>query len=210
MKDLFVQDRLQLVAQLKEEGIYNTEVLEAIQAVPRHVFLEEDLEDFSYENRPLSIGYEQTISQPSIVAYITELILEGRPAPDKCLEIGTGCGYQTAILAKVCARVFTVERIQSLQDKAIQRLQQMSFYNIHFRCGDGSKGWEQFAPYDAIVVTAAAEQIPPDLVLQLTTGGRMVIPVGDKEHQDLVLLERKKMETTQKVMKAVRFVPLIS
>lgn len=209
MKDLFVQDRLKLLAQLKKEGIRNPQVLEAIRTVPRHLFLDKEFEQDAYANCPLPIGQGQTISQPGIVAYMTELILAGGHFPEKCLEIGTGCGYQAAILAKVCAGVYTVERIRELQDQAIRRLQQLGFYNIHFHCGDGSQGWRQFAPFDAIVVTAAARQVPPGLVAQLAVGGRMVIPIGNKKRQDLVLLERKQTETTQQTMRAVKFVPLI-
>ncbi len=208
MTDLFNKDRLKLVEQLRKDGIQDAKVLQAMQTVPRHLFIDEGFAGIPYANKPLPIGHGQTISQPYIVAYTTEVALAGCGV-DKILEIGTGSGYQAAVLGQLCRRVFTVERIQSLQDKAIQCLRKLDYHNIHCRCSDGKKGWQQFAPYEAIVVTAASQGIPRDLVMQLAVNGRMVIPVVNGEKQDLILLEKTSKEITQTILQSVKFVPLV-
>ncbi len=180
--------RERLLERLFEEGIRDLQVLEAIRRTPRHLFLDEALSHRAYEDIALPIGHNQTLSQPYIVARMTELLLGGGPL-DKVLEVGTGSGYQTAILAQVVERVFTVERILPLQERAKAVLKEIDIRNIVFRHSDGSWGWPQYGPYDAILVTAAPAEIPPELLAQLADGGRMVIPVGEQE-QFLTLVIR--------------------
>lgn len=200
--------RKRLVQRLQEEGITNDAVLEAICNTPRHWFIDEALAHRAYEDTALPIGHNQTISQPLIVAHMTELLLAAGPV-DKVLEIGTGSGYQTAILAQLVGRVFSVERIQPLQDKAKERLQNLKLRNIVFRWGDGWEGWNALAPYDGIIVTAAAPAIPKALLDQLAIGGRLVMPVGNKTQQ-LQLVVRNEQGFKQQTLGNVRFVPLLN
>lgn len=169
--------RERLIQRLKEKGIKDPQVLDAIRSVPRHIFLDEALEHRAYEDTALPIGYQQTLSQPYIVARMTEALLAGGPL-EKVLEVGTGSGYQTAILASLVKKVYTVERIRELQTRARDRMQLLKHYNVYFRTSDGGMGWSQNAPYDGIMVTAAPEVVPQELLDQLAVGGRMVIPVG--------------------------------
>lgn len=208
LDDRFRKDKLRLVSELREQGIKDERVLQAIAFLPRHLFLDEGLAKNSYANCSLPIGYNQTISQPYIVARMTEFLLTD-DIPDKVLEIGTGSGYQTAVLAILMARIFTVERIKALHDIARRRLRILNMHNVHFRYGDGSKGWRQFAPFDAIMVTAAAAQVPSDLVGQLSIGGKMVIPVGAGNVQHLILIRRCKYGFQKSRLEAVKFVPLV-
>jgi protein-L-isoaspartate(D-aspartate) O-methyltransferase len=183
-------------------------VLEAMATVPRHALVPERVQDVAYENRPVPIGHGQTISQPYIVAVMTDLL---KPAPtDRVLEVGTGSGYQAAILAELVERVFTIEIIEPLGGLARRNLQQLGYRNIEVRIGDGYYGWEEQAPFDAIVVTAAASHIPPPLIEQLKPGGRLVIPVGSRFMvQQLVLVEKNDGgEVTTRQILPVRFVPL--
>ena len=169
--------------QLERRGIRDPRVLRAISKVPRHMFVDEALLGRAYGDHPLPIGDGQTISQPYMVALMTEALeLVGH---ERVLEIGTGSGYQTAVLAELCAKVFTIERLKNLSDRAMRRLDELGYYNVLARVGDGSLGWREEAPFDAILVTAAAPEIPPALVEQLGAKGRLVLPVGDAHTQVL-------------------------
>lgn len=201
--------RKRLVQRLQEDGITNQAVLEAICNTPRHWFIDEALAHRAYEDIALPIGHNQTISQPFMVAHMTELLLAAGPI-DKVLEIGTGSGYQTAILAQLIARVFSVERIQPLQDRAKERLQSLKLRNIVFRWGDGTEGWNALAPYDGIIVTAAAPAIPKALLDQLAINGRLVMPVGDDNNQQLQCVIRDEQGYKQQTLGNVRFVPLLN
>lgn len=200
--------RERLLERLFEEGIRDLHVLEAIRRTPRHLFLDEALSHRAYEDTALPIGHNQTLSQPYIVARMTELLLGGGPL-DKVLEVGTGSGYQTAILAQVVERVFTVERILPLQERAKAVLKDIDIRNVVFRHSDGSWGWPQYGPYDAILVTAAPAEVPPELLAQLADGGRMVIPVGEQE-QFLTLVTRDGDQFIHQQVEPVRFVPLLA
>lgn len=200
--------RERLLERLFEEGIRNLHVLEAIRRTPRHLFVDEALSHRAYEDTALPIGHNQTLSQPYIVARMTELLLGGGPL-DKVMEVGTGSGYQTAILAKVVERVFSVERILPLQERAKRVLKEIDVRNVVFRHADGNWGWPQYGPYDAILVTAAPAEIPGELLGQLADGGRLVIPVGEHE-QHLMLVIRHGDEFTYQQVEPVRFVPLLA
>jgi len=183
-------------------------VMEALARVPRHEFVPETERRYAYQNRPLPIGYGQTISQPYIVALMTDL---ARVGPDaKALEVGTGSGYQAAILAELAHRVYTIEIIPELAVEAEQRLQRLGYDRVQTRVGDGYYGWEEVAPFDLILVTAAASHVPPPLIRQLTPGGRMVIPVGGRfQVQQLMLVEKtREGEVRTRQVLPVRFVPL--
>lgn len=183
-------------------------VLRAMESVPRHLFVPLQQEDDAYSDHPLPIGYSQTISQPYIVALMTELLqLKG---DEKVLEIGTGSGYQTAILSLLAREVYTVERIPQLAEKARERLRELGYSNVHIRLGDGYEGWPERAPYDAIIVTCAAEEMPQPLIEQLADGGRLVAPVGESGwSQSLVLLHKRGTEITRREVTGVVFVPLV-
>ena len=200
--------RERLLERLFEEGIRNLHVLEAIRRTPRHLFVDEALAHRAYEDTALPIGHNQTLSQPYIVARMTELLLGGGPL-DKVMEVGTGSGYQTAILAQVVERIFSVERIYPLQERAKAVLKDIDIRNVVFRHADGNWGWPQYGPYDAILVTAAPAEIPPELLGQLADGGRMVIPVGEQE-QHLMLVVRDGEEFIYQQVEPVRFVPLLA
>ncbi|HSX72055.1 protein-L-isoaspartate(D-aspartate) O-methyltransferase [Pseudomonas subflava] len=201
--------RERLIERLYEEGLSNPHVLEVIRRTPRHLFVDEALAHRAYEDTALPIGHNQTISQPYIVGRMTELLLAGGPL-DKVLEIGTGSGYQTAVLAQLVERVFSVERIQSLQDRAKERLVELKLRNVVFRWGDGWEGWNALGPYNGIIVTAAAVEVPQALLDQLAVGGRLVIPVGAGETQELLLIVREEDGYSRHVLDLVRFVPLLN
>ncbi len=192
--------------QIKARGIKDKRVLAAMLKVPRHLFVPEEMRDMAYRDEPLPIGYGQTISQPYIVAYMTEA-LKLRPE-DKVLEIGTGSGYQTAILAELVRDVYTIEIIPELSERAQVTLKNLGYTNIEFLIGDGSKGWPEKAPFDAILVSAAPAEVPPALVEQLQINGRLVIPVGT-DSQELVLIKKTKKGLEKTRLIGVRFVPLI-
>jgi len=193
--------------QIKVRGIKNTRVLAAMAKVPRHEFVPDKMKPHSYNDEPLSIGEGQTISQPYIVAYMTEVLqLED---DKKVLEIGTGSGYQTAVLAELVRDVYTVEIIESLSRGSREILDELGYNNIKFKVSDGSYGWKEFAPFDAIIVTAAPRVIPQHLQEQLSMGGKLIVPVGDT-FQKLVLLVKNKKGFTEKKLLSVRFVPLVS
>lgn len=200
--------RDRLVQRLKEEGIRSNKVLEQIRNVPRHLFVDEALASRAYEDTALPIGLGQTISQPYVVARMTEALLDGFEG-EKVLEIGTGCGYQTAVLAPLVKQIFTVERIRELQQKAKQRLRDLDIYNVQFRPGDGWEGWAKYAPYDGILVAAAAPEVPEKLLEQLAPGGRLVVPVGPSGRQDLLMITRMDDHYEQVSLGAVSFVPLV-
>jgi protein-L-isoaspartate(D-aspartate) O-methyltransferase len=201
--------RERLIQRLYEEGLSNAQVLEVIRRTPRHLFVDEALAHRAYEDTALPIGHNQTISQPYMVGRMTELLLAAGPL-DKVLEIGTGSGYQTAVLAQLVERVFSVERIQVLQDRAKERLAELKLRNVVFRWGDGWEGWNALGPYNGIIVTAAAAQVPQALLDQLAPGGRLVIPVGSGDVQQLLLIVREEDGFSRHVLDAVRFVPLLN
>ncbi len=193
--------------QLVPRGICDPAVLEVMGQVPRHLFVDQGLAVSAYKDHPLPIGYGQTISQPYIVALMTqELRLTGS---ESVLEIGTGCGYQTAILAGLARRVCTVERLRPLSLQAREVLAELRIDNVLFRVGDGTLGWPAMAPFDAIIVTAAAPDMPESLVEQLADGGRMVIPVGSRGMQSLTVIEKEGGNLRQRVVEMVRFVSLV-
>lgn len=200
--------RERLMQRLFEEGIRNLHVLEAIRRTPRHLFVDEALAHRAYEDTALPIGHNQTLSQPYIVARMTELLLAGGPL-DKVLEVGTGSGYQTAILAQVVERIFSVERIYPLQERAKAVLKEIDIRNVVFRHADGNWGWPAYGPYDAILVTAAPSEVPVELLRQLADGGRLVIPVGERD-QVLTLVTREGDEFIHQAVEPVRFVPLLA
>lgn len=201
--------RERLIQRLYEEGLSNARVLEVIRRTPRHLFVDEALAHRAYEDTALPIGHNQTISQPYMVGRMTELLLAAGPL-DKVLEIGTGSGYQTAVLAQLVERVFSVERIQALQERAKERLVELKLRNVVFRWGDGWEGWNALGPYNGIIVTAAAADVPAALLNQLAPGGRLVIPVGTGDVQQLLLIVREQEGFSRHVLDAVRFVPLLN
>jgi protein-L-isoaspartate(D-aspartate) O-methyltransferase len=199
--------RDRMVQRLREQGIKDEVVLGAMNAIPRHIFVDEALSIRAYEDVSLPIGYGQTISQPYIVARMTEILRCGRPL-GRVLEIGTGCGYQTAVLSKVAQEVYSVERISPLLMKARGNLRELRTRNVKVKHADGHYGLPDIAPFDGIIVTAGATHIPNELLEQLAVGGRMVIPVGTQE-QTLILVERLPEEFRQTKLEAVKFVPLL-
>ncbi len=200
--------RDRLIERLKEQGIESNLVLERIRNVPRHLFVDEALASRSYEDTALPIGLGQTISQPYIVAKMTEALIDSVKG-DFVLEIGTGCGYQTAILASFFKKIYTVELIRSLLLKTKQRLRDMNIYNVQFRHGDGWKGWQKYGPYDGIIVAAAAPELPNDLLEQLNIGGVLIIPIGPPREQELILVKRNHDHYETKNLGSVSFVPLV-
>lgn len=203
--------RERMLARLREQGIKDEVTLAAIGEIPRHIFVDEALATRAYEDVSLPIGYGQTISQPYTVAKMTETLRAGRPL-GKVLEIGTGCGYQTAVLSKVASEVYSLERISPLVMKARKHLREIRMSNIKLKHADGTMGLPDYAPFDGIIVTAAATHIPEDLLQQLAVGGRLVIPVGVEE-QTLYLIERIATENGTEFIKTklepVKFVPLL-
>ena len=200
--------RDRLVNRLREHGIHSTAVLEQIRNVPRHLFVDEALASRAYEDTALPIGLGQTISQPYIVARMTEALLDNFDG-EKVLEIGTGCGYQTAVLAPLVKEIYTVERIPELLRKTKQRLRELNIYNVRFRPGDGWDGWAKYGPYDGILVAAAASELPKKLLEQLVAGGRLIMPVGLPGRQDLIMVTRMDDHYEQVSLGAVSFVPLV-
>jgi len=200
--------RDRLIARLREQGITDPRVLERIRAVPRHLFVDEALASRAYEDTALPIGYGQTISQPYVVARMTSALIEGT-APRKVLEVGTGCGYQTAVLAPLVATVYSVERIAALQVRARQVLRDLRIRNVFMRHGDGFEGWPPYAPYDGILVAAAAMAVPDALLAQLGSGGRLIMPVGPDREQELVRITRHGESFEREVLGPATFVPLL-
>ena len=202
--------RERMVQNLQEQGVENHKVLDAMRQIPRHIFLDEALAHRAYENTALPIGYSQTISQPYIVALMTQLVLSWGPR-QKVLEVGTGSGYQAAILALLVGKVYTVERIKPLLMKARERFRSLGLRSIISGHSDGSVGWDQYAPYDAIIGTAAPQVVPDELLQQLAPNGILVIPIGPENNQELRVIHRmgdsNKFE--EEVITKVRFVPLL-
>lgn len=200
--------RDRLVQRLRSHGIRSDAVLNQIRNVPRHLFVDEALASRAYEDTALPIGHGQTISQPYVVAKMTEALLDGFEG-ENVLEIGTGCGYQTAVLAPLVKKIYSVERIPELLRKTKQRLRELDIYNVQFRPGDGWEGWPKYAPYDGIIVAAAASVVPEKLLEQLAPGGRLVMPVGPPGYQELMLVTRKQDHFEERSLGGVSFVPLV-
>ena len=201
--------RERMVSRLREQGITNSKVLAVMAETPRHVFVDEALESRAYEDTALPIGHNQTISQPYIVAKMTELLLENRPL-GKVLEIGTGCGYQTAILAKLVDQVYSVERIAPLMKKARDLLWELNIKTVGFKHSDGGWGWQEHAPFEGILAAAAPAEIPEALLQQLAIGGVLVMPVGREGKQELHRVVRTENGFVDEVIEPVTFVPFLS
>ncbi|HYM41557.1 MAG TPA: protein-L-isoaspartate(D-aspartate) O-methyltransferase [Steroidobacteraceae bacterium] len=202
--------RDRLVQRLRDQGIANLAVLDRIRNLPRHIFVDEALGSRAYEDTALPIGFGQTISQPYIVARMTEALLEGeRGPPGKVLEVGTGCGYQTAVLSSLVSQVYTIERIEPLLARARERLKELGIRNVRFRHGDGSLGWKAHAPFDGILVAAAPLSVPEALLRQLKLGGRLIVPVGPEGEQELVRFTRREPRIERESLGPVAFVPLL-
>jgi protein-L-isoaspartate(D-aspartate) O-methyltransferase len=193
--------------QLIPRGIEDERVLRAMGKIHRHLFVEEALIGEAYNDHPLPIGHKQTISQPYIVALMTQAL--GLKGSEKTLEIGTGSGYQTAILAELSKKVYTIERIKPLMEKAVKLLGRLGYTNIIFKAYDGTLGWKEKEPFDAIIVTAGAPRVPDPLLDQLAVGGRMLIPIGDKYSQELIKVTKKKKDYKKENLGGCRFVDLI-
>ena len=205
-----LRTRERLLGRLVDQGIKNMQVLDVIRSTPRHIFLDEALSHRAYEDVALPIGYGQTISQPYVVAKMTEIVSASRQLKS-VLEIGTGCGYQTAIISRMAEKVYTIERIKPLLDRAKRNLKLLGIKNVDFKHDDGSLGWESKAPFDAIITTAAPQMVPPELYEQLSSeGGSLVIPVGADNQQDLKLIVKSGQEIHTENLGSVRFVPLLT
>ena len=200
--------RDRLVQRLREQGITNPLVLERVRNVPRHIFVDEALSSRAYEDTALPIGFGQTISQPYIVARMTEALLEGTPLR-KVLEVGTGCGYQTSVLSPLVEKLYTIERIEPLLARAKLRIKELELRNVRFRHGDGSLGWKTQAPFDGILAAAAPLTVPEMLLEQLRIGGRLIVPIGAEGRQELVRFTRKEQRIERQSLGAVAFVPML-
>ena len=203
-----MRTRERLVLRLRDEGITDENVLDAIRSVPRHVFVDEALASRAYDDVALPIGMGQTISQPYIVALMTQSAV-APPVPSRVLEIGTGCGYQTAVLASLVPRVYTVERIELLLTRARHRLRDLDIRNVRFKHDDGNVGWAEWGPFDAVLVTAAPSRLPAALIDQLAVGGRLVIPIGDARAQSLKVFTRTEAGVDEDTIADVSFVPML-
>ncbi|CAA0101382.1 Protein-L-isoaspartate O-methyltransferase [BD1-7 clade bacterium] len=204
-----LRTRNRLIDRLRNQGIKNLDVLEAMLATPRHIFVDEALSHRAYEDTALPIGHNQTISQPYVVARMTELLQEGGKL-GKVLEVGTGSGYQMAVLAQLVDTLYSVERIRPLLDKARQRARLLKIDNVRFLHADGSLGWGQYGPFDGILSAAAPSRVPENLLEQLALGGRLVMPVGDSRRQELVVVDRTEDGFEERTIEPVKFVPLVS
>jgi protein-L-isoaspartate(D-aspartate) O-methyltransferase len=207
VSDFAAQRQLMVQQQLMPRGVKDTRVLAAMSKVPREEFVAADSRSASYEDGPLPIGYDQTISQPYIVAFMTEK-LQLRPN-NSVLEVGTGSGYQAAVLAELVADVYTIEIVEPLAKNAEATLQRLGYKNVHVKVGDGYSGWPEHAPFDAIIVTCAPNHVPQQLTDQLKDGGHMIIPVGERFAQELYLLEKKDGRLRESAVLPVRFVPMV-
>jgi protein-L-isoaspartate(D-aspartate) O-methyltransferase len=202
--------RDRLIERLIDQGVKSHAVLDVMRSTPRHLFLDEALSHRAYEDVALPIGHNQTISQPYIVARMTELLLNGSERLGRVLEVGTGSGYQSAILGQLAEKVYSVESIRPLQDKARKRMRLLKLYNVQFKHADGGLGWAAQGPFDSILSAAAPREIPQELVDQLADGGRLITPVGDDIRQDLVLVTRKGDEYRSEIIEPAFFVPFLS
>ncbi|MGH8197309.1 MAG: protein-L-isoaspartate(D-aspartate) O-methyltransferase [Steroidobacteraceae bacterium] len=200
--------RERLIQRLVEQGIRDPRVLDRIRNVPRHLFVDEALSSRAYEDTALPIGHGQTISQPYVVARMTEAITIGG-TPEKILEIGTGCGYQTAVLAPLAGKIYSIERIEALLERARKRLRELDIRNVRFKHGDGTDGWPSQAPFDGILLAAAPHALPQKLLDQLAEGGRLVAPVGPEGRQELLRLTRRGDQFLRERLGYVSFVPLL-
>ncbi len=200
--------RDRLVQRLRDQGIMDERILDVVTSTPRHAFIDEALAHRAYEDIALPIGFNQTISQPYIVARMTEVLLGGGPL-GRVLEIGTGSGYQAAVLAQLVDRVYTVERISGLLEKAVSRFRLLGLRNIQYKHADGGLGWPERGPYDGIIITASPRRIPDELIAQLTEGGRMVVPLGHGDQQQLTMITNSADGVISEVLEAVKFVPLM-
>ncbi len=200
--------RDRLVDQLREMGIRSEIVLELVRSTPRHIFVDEALASRAYDNTALPIGHNQTISQPYIVAKMTETLME-KGIPENVLEIGTGCGYQTAVLARIVPQVYTIERIVALYQRSREKFRMLGLRNVHSRHGDGSRGWPEAAPFGGILAAAAPVGVPDTLRGQLDVGGRLILPVGKSGEQSLVCIERRADGYEEKHLDWVSFVPML-
>jgi protein-L-isoaspartate(D-aspartate) O-methyltransferase len=200
--------RDRLVQRLRDQGITDLRVLERVRTVPRHIFVDEALASRAYEDTALPIGWNQTISQPYIVARMTEALLQGGPLR-KVLEIGTGCGYQTAMLAPFVEKMYSIERVEPLIRRARERIRDLDIKNVRFKHGDGLKGWPTQAPFDGILAAAAPLTIPEVLLQQLAPGGRLIVPVGPEGQQQLLRLTRRESGIGRENLGPVAFVPLL-
>lgn len=200
--------RDRLVQRLRDQGIKSLDVLDRVRNMPRHIFVDEALSSRAYEDTALPIGFGQTISQPYIVARMTEALLEGGPLQN-VLEIGTGCGYQTAVLAGLVGKISTIERIEPLLKRAKERLKDLGIKNVRFRHGDGSAGWPSQAPFDGILVAAAPLRVPEALLEQLAVGGRLIMPVGPEGQQELIRFTKREQKVDRQSLGPVSFVPLL-
>lgn len=200
--------RDRLVQRLRDQGITNLAVLDRIRNVPRHIFVDEALGSRAYEDTALPIGFGQTISQPYIVARMTEALLEGGPLAS-VLEVGTGCGYQTTVLAPLVERLYTIERVEALVARAKERIKELAIRNVRFRHGDGTQGWKAHAPFDGVLVAAAPLVVPEELIKQLKVGGRLLVPVGPEGQQELIRFTRKEQRVERESLGPVAFVPLL-
>ena len=200
--------RDRLVQRLRDQGITSPVVLDRIRNVPRHIFVDEALGSRAYEDTALPIGFGQTISQPYIVARMTEALLAGGPL-SKVLEVGTGCGYQSAVLAPLVTKLYSIERIEPLYLRAKLRLEELELRNVRLKHGDGTLGWKSLAPFDAILVAAAPISVPEALLKQLQVGGRLIVPVGGEGHQELIRFTRKETRMERESLGPVAFVPLL-
>jgi protein-L-isoaspartate(D-aspartate) O-methyltransferase len=200
--------RDRLVQRLRDQGITNLAVLDRVRNVPRHIFVDEALGSRAYEDTALPIGFGQTISQPYIVARMTEALLEGGPLVS-VLEVGTGCGYQTAVLAPLVDRIYTIERVEPLVTRAKERIKELGIRNVRFRHGDGSQGWKSHAPFDGILVAAAPLVVPEELIKQLKVGGRLLVPVGAEGQQELIRFTRREQRIERESLGPVAFVPML-
>ena len=206
--------RQSMVEEISSKGISDLRVLEAFLKTPRHIFIDGAFSSRAYQDMSLPIGYHQTISQPFVVARVVELILKGnifeKSPLGTILEIGTGCGYQTAILSNFCRKVFSIERISPLAERAKANLQSAGIKNYLIRCADGSLGWPTFKKFDAIICSAVSNNVPEPLIKQLNVSGKLICPVGNEKNQNLVLIEKKeKKEIIRKVLDPVLFVPML-
>ena len=200
--------RERLIQRLMEQGIRDPRVLDRIRNVPRHLFMDEAIASRAYEDTALPIGFGQTISQPYVVARMTEAVTVGG-TPEKVLEIGTGCGYQTAVLAPLVGKLYSIERIAPLLDKAKKRVKKLGLKNVRFKHADGAEGWKSLAPFDAILVAAAPHAVPMMLLKQLKDGGRLVAPIGPEGQQELLRLTRRGDQYIRERLGIVSFVPLV-
>jgi protein-L-isoaspartate(D-aspartate) O-methyltransferase len=204
-----LRTRARMIERLREQGIRDEAALAALAAVPRHLFVEEALASRAYEDTPLPLGYSQTISQPFVVARMVEILLDQRAGLGKTLEVGAGCGYQAAVLARLTHEVYALERIGALLEQAKANLRAVSEFRVRLKYADGQLGLPEAAPFDTIIVAAAARFAPPALLQQLSLGGRMLLPLGSESRQHLLLIERRAEAYVETRLDGVRFVPLL-